>query len=180
MLPAYVCCSSILLGFFQLPDVTKAKAPERALPGIPSLEHALIPVQLAGSIVREEMLADHLLQAQQKYGFNSALAVRKREELVATRVRIERLRLEIEKSGDERLRTNAETKIAASLKHYREGLTMTTPELFARAKRDQEAVDRLCEELDRSHPERLNQLLAEYGLQHLMKDVKPQPAPRGK
>ena len=180
MLPIYVCCSAIFMGSFQIPNVPKAKTAGRPLPGIPSLEYAMVPVHLASAIVREEMLADHLRQAELKFGLDSALAVRKRGELKDTRIRIERLRLEIERSGDVALREKADAMIVERLRHYREGLTMTTPELFARAKRDQEAVDRLREELERSRPERLNQLLAEYGLQHLMKDVKPQPAPRTK
>ena len=173
MLPIYVCCSAIFMGSFQIPDVPKAKTAGRALPGIPSLKYALIPVHLASAIVREEMLADHLVQAEQKYGINSALAVRTREELVATRVRIERLQLEIERSGDDAQRAKAEAMIEERLRHYREGLTMTPLQLLERAKRDQEATDRKIEEIFRSQPERLNQLLAEYGLQHLMKDVKP-------
>ena len=180
MLPAYVCCSAIFMGSFQIPNVPKAKTAERALPGIPSLALRLAPAKLAAETVNAEMLSSHYTRAVEKFGADSELAKTYADDLVRTQARIDRYEGIIERSGDVALREKADAMIVEQLRHYREGLTMTPKQQLERAKRDQEAVDRLREELDRSQPERLNQLLAEYGLQHLMKDVKPEPAPRGK
>jgi len=160
--------------------VPKAKAPERALPGIPSLALRLAPAKLAAETVNAEMLSSRYTRAVEKFGADSELAKTCAEDLARTRACIDRYEGIIERSGDDTLREKADAMIVERLRNYREGLTMTTPELSARAKRDQEAVDRKCEEIFRSQPERLNQLLAEYGLRRLMKDVKPEPTPRGK
>ena len=180
MLLQIAFCIAMMSGSFTAPAPQKPFAAKKASPSIPVRGLGIAPIKLAAETVNAEMLRSHHTRAVERFGADSELAKTLGSELVRTRASIDRYARLIESSGDVALREKANVMIDERLRHYREGLTMTPIQLLERAKRDQEEVDRQREERKLAQPERLNQLLAEYGLQHLMKDVKPQPAPRGK